>query len=144
MKIFSSRRHFKFFVIFLFFLVLLSCEREDRHPVPYVQVDFIINVESTQNIELNTIGGWAYYTGGFRGLIIYRVSEFEFTAFDRGCPVHPYSQCRVSVENPPLAFGPECESVFLLLDGSPVSGPAKHPLRAYRTAFNYPYLQIGN
>lgn len=125
-------------------IVLFSCTKDDKHPVPFVPVEFVVNIESTQHIELNSIGGWAYYSGGVRGIIIYRVSENEFTAFDRACPVHPYSDCRVVVENPPLAVDNCCESVFLLLDGSPVSGPSRYPLRQYRTFFNYPYLQVSN
>lgn len=134
----------KFLLPVIIVIVLISCTKDDRHPVPFYPVDFIVNIESTQNIELNSIGGWAYYTGGFRGIIIYRAQEDEFTAFDRACPYHPYSECRIIVEDPPLARGSDCESVFLLLDGSPVSGPSKHPLRAYRTSFSYPYLHVTN
>jgi nitrite reductase/ring-hydroxylating ferredoxin subunit len=135
--------------ILLLFLVLLSpinsCDKDNMHPVPIVPVDFIINIESTQHIELNSIGGWANYTGGFRGIIIYRFSEDQFMAFDRACPVHPYDECaRVSVTDIPLAADTCCNSTFLLIDGSPVSGPARHPLLQYRTFFNYPYLQVSN
>ncbi len=146
MKLFS-KTYIKLFLSLIWIVVLfsaVSCTKDDMHPVPYYPVDFIINVESTQHIELNSIGGWAYYTGGFRGIIIYRAQEDEFTAFDRACPYHPYSNCRIIVEDPPLAKGTECESVFLLIYGSPVSGPSKHPLRAYRTSFGYPYLHVTN
>ncbi len=121
-----------------------SCTKDEQHPVPIVPVEFRINLEF-QNIELNSIGGWAYYTGGFRGIVIYRVSQDEFTAFDRACPYHPYEECgRITVEEPPLAECKCCESTFLLLDGSPVSGPARHPLRQYRTVFDDPFLYVGN
>ena len=126
-------------------IFLSSCDKDNRHPVPNVPVEFVINIESTQHIELNAIGGWAYYTGGFRGIIIYRFSDVEFRAFDRACPVHPYDECAiVRVTDPPLATDECCNSTFLLIDGSPVSGPARHPLREYRTFLNYPYLQVSN
>ena len=131
-------------IILILWIAAVSCTKDDRHPVPYYPVDFIINVESTQHIELNSIGGWAYYTGGFKGIIVYRAQEDEFTAFDRACPYHPYSDCRIIVEDPPVAKGTDCDSEFLLTDGTPFSGPSKHPLRAYRTTLTYPYLHITN
>lgn len=126
-------------------LFLSGCVKENRHPVPFVPVQFSINIESTQHIELNSIGGWAYYTGGFRGIIIYRISADEFKAFDRACPHHPFDPCAiVKVNNPPLAEDECCGSIFELIYGSPVSGPAKVPLREYKTYFQYPYLQVSN
>jgi hypothetical protein len=133
------------FILLLHLVGPFSCVKDSRHPVPNVPVDFVINIESTQHIELNSIGGWAYYTGGFRGIIIYRFSDVEFRAFDRACPVHPYDECAiVRVTDPPLANDDCCNSTFLLIDGSPVSGPARHPLKEYRTFLNYPWLQVSN
>lgn len=131
---------------YLLLLLLISCTEDTQHPVPNVYVDFPpINVESAQYIELNSIGGWAYFTGGFKGVIIYRVSYDEFRAFDRACPHHPYEDCAiVRVTDPPLATDSCCGSTFLLLDGSPVEGPSQFPLREYQAVFNPPYLYISN
>ncbi len=129
----------------LLLILLFACEREDQHPVPHVMVNFRLNIESTEHIELNTVGGWAYYTGGFRGVIVYRLSFEEFTAFDRACPHHPFdSDALVRVFDPPLATDTLCGSTFLLLDGSVVQGPARHPLRQYRTTYNHPFLNISD
>ncbi len=145
MIFFSQRLNYTLWLLILLLLPTNSCDKDNRHPVPNVLVEFAINTESTQHIELNSIGGWAYYTGGFRGIIIYRYSEDEFKAFDRGCPYHPYDECaRITVSDPPLAVDTCCNSTFLLIDGSPVSGPARHPLKEYRTFYNYPYLQVSN
>ena len=120
-----------------------SCDKDQEHPVPFVAVDFMINVESTQNLELNTIGGWAYYTGGYRGIIVYRHSIDEFTAFDRACPYHPNEpDALVRVFDPPLAVDTLCGSTFELIYGSVVIGPSQHPLRQYRTFYNPPWLQV--
>ncbi len=133
-------------LLWLFIIALpFACDKDSRHPVPIVPVDFTINVESTQHIELNNIGGWAYYTGGYRGIIIYRQSVDEFRAFDRACPYHPHDDCAiVRVYDPPVAKDTCCGSRFLLIDGSVVTGPAQHPLREYRTYYNHPYLQVTN
>lgn len=130
-------------LLLMFLLLPLSCDKENENPVPFVAVDFMINVGTTQFIELNAIGGWAYFTGGFRGIIIYRHSEDEFTAFDRACPYHPTEpDALVRVFDPPLATDTLCGSTFLLIDGSVVIGPSRHPLRQYRTFYNPPYVQI--
>jgi nitrite reductase/ring-hydroxylating ferredoxin subunit len=138
-------RVFRGLALSLLLLLPFSCDKENQHTVPYTYVDFTINVESTMHIELNAIGGWAYYTGGYRGIIIYRASTDEFMAFDRACPYHPFDpDALVRVFDPPIAVDTLCGSQFLLLDGSVITGPAKHPLRRYQTYFNYPYLQVTN
>jgi nitrite reductase/ring-hydroxylating ferredoxin subunit len=141
----KTRKLLRFILPFAF--LLFACSKDTRHPIPDVRVDFFINIESTQNIELNAIGGWAYYTGGFynNGIIIYRHSIDEFMAFDRTCPHHPYEpDARIRVFDPPLAIDTLCGSRFLLIDGSVVDGPSRHPLKQYRTYYNPPYLQVTN
>ncbi|TVQ15135.1 MAG: hypothetical protein EA361_06415 [Bacteroidetes bacterium] len=139
---FNHIKRIAFFSLFILFIQ--GCSKEDRHPVPLVPVEFRINTEF-QYIELNSIGGWVNVYGGFGGIVIYRMSVDEFTAFDRACPVHPYDQeARLVVEDPPIARCNVCESTYLLLDGSPVSGPARHPLRQYRTVYSEPYLFVTN
>ncbi len=126
-------------------LIPLSCDKENENPVPYVYVNFSINIDGTRHIELNTIGGYAYFTGGFNdnGIIIYRQSVDEFKAYDRTCPFHPYEpNAIVRVFDPPLATDTLCGSTFELIYGSVVIGPSKHPLREYRTFYNPPILQV--
>jgi len=131
--------------LFLLMLLPVSCEKDNQHPVPVVPVEFTINIESTQYIELNNIGGWAYFSGGYRGIVIYRWSFDEFRAFDRACPYHPYDECGfVKVIDPPTAICECCGSMYLLLDGSVITGPSKYPLRQYRTYFQFPFLQVTN
>jgi nitrite reductase/ring-hydroxylating ferredoxin subunit len=128
------------FSMFLFFSV--TCGKDDRHPVPLVPVDFRINLEF-QYIELNSIGGYVNVYGGFGGIVIYRMSIDEFTAFDRACPFDLQNDnARIVVEDSPLAKCNVCGSTFLLLDGSPVTGPTRHPLRQYRTVYSDPYLYV--
>lgn len=134
-------------LVYIFSILLLllpiSCDKEREHPVPFVHVDFHIRIGTTQYIELNHITGYAYFTGGWRGIIVYRSAETEFKAYDRSCPFHPYEDnAFVRVDQDWLATCPECSSMFELNFGSVVDGPSKHPLREYRTFFNYPDLQV--
>lgn len=137
----------KLFILTFFTSLLIlpiSCGKDD-HPVPDYRVEFTINLDSTQYIELNGVGGWAYFSGGYKGIIIYRWSFDEFTAFDRACPYHPFDNCGlVKVEDPPLAKCDCCGSQYLLIDGSVVEGPTTYPLKQYRTYYNPPYLQVTN
>ena len=129
-----------FIVATISLVFLFGCDKDSQHPVPNVFVDFRINLEFTY--ELNSIGGWANFTGGYRGIVIYRLSADEFRAFDRACTYNVYD--RVVVNDPPIAECTECESTYLLTDGSVVNGPASYPLKQYRTTFNHPYIYISN
>ncbi|MFW5706282.1 MAG: hypothetical protein ACOC12_00045 [Bacteroidota bacterium] len=139
-----SRHIQKGMYIMVLVMALVGCTSDEKHPVPVVPVEFRINTEF-QFIELNSIGGWVYVTGGFGGIVIYRFSVDEFMAFDRACPVHPYNEeARVRVEDPPIAYCPVCDSQFLLIDGTPFSGPAKYPLLQYHAIYREPYLSVSN
>ncbi len=130
--------------LWVFVLLFAGCVKEERHPVPIIPVDFRINTEF-QYIELNSIGGHVNVFGGYGGIVIYRLSFDEFTAFDRACPFDPFNEdARIVVEDPPLATCHVCGSTFLLLDGSPVSGPSRHPLLQYQTFYDEPYLYVSN
>ncbi len=120
--------------------LLSECDKDMKHPVPDVHVDFRIDLQITY--KLNTIGGWEYFTGGYRGIVIYRASEDEFSAFDRACTHNIYNS--IVVNDPPIAECEECGSSYLLIDGSVVNGPAKHQLKQYRTILDYPYLYVRN
>jgi nitrite reductase/ring-hydroxylating ferredoxin subunit len=137
-------KHFQKFLILIAAVLMMACTKEDQHPVPLIPVDFRVNLEF-QFIELNSIGGHVNVYGGFGGIVIYRFSVDQFYAFDRACPVHPHDpNARIVVDNAPVAHCKVCESSYLLLDGSPVSGPARFPLRQYRTMYSDPYLYVSN
>ena len=122
-------------------LLFQGCDKDREHPVPYVRVTVSFNVLHhnlsapglSAQFSRHDLGGSA----GYQGIIVYRLSNDEFRAYDRACPCNPHN-CIVSIEedNPVLAFAPECESRFILTDGSVVEGPSRFPLREYRTSFD--------
>ena len=116
--------------------MFFSCKDDYKHPVPDVPVDLFINLNT--HFELQNINGYAYINNyGFNGILIFRYSQEEFTAFDRACPHHPYEyDCRIEVDDPPIAVDHCCGSQFLLIDGSVIEGPSKHPLKQYRVYYN--------
>jgi nitrite reductase/ring-hydroxylating ferredoxin subunit len=137
----------KFLLIIIIFLFsTTSCRDDYKHPVPDVYVDLFININT--HFELQSINGFIYKNDyGFNGIVIFRYSTTEFMAFDRACPHHPYEyDCKIEVQDPPIAIDECCESRYLLIDGSVVDGPSKHPLKQYRVYFDAErnYLQITN
>ncbi len=118
-----------------------GCDKDREHPVPYVRVTLSFNVLHhnlsapglSAQFSRQDLGGQA----GYQGIIVYRLSGDEFRAYDRACPCDPHN-CIASIEedNPVLAYAPECESRFILTDGSVVEGPSRFPLRQYRTSFD--------
>lgn len=128
----------------LFILGISSCREKEGDYIPNVYVNFEINVESTQYIELNPIGGWVYLNGGYKGILIYRRAMDEFLAFERACPFDPFNDCRIQVEASPIAIDSCCMTRYLMFDGSAIEGPGKMPLKQYRTSFSPPYLYVYN
>lgn len=134
------------FFVFLVFLVG-SCGKEDPYPdIPNVPVNFVINPNSTEYLELTHIGGWVTVTGGYRGIIIYRISLTEFMAYERTCPFDPdIAEARVEVDISGLtAYCPVCHSRYILLDGSTYDGPSHYPLKQYQTVYEGGLLYVYN
>jgi len=124
-----------------------ACSKEKNpNEIPVVAVNFYINPNSTEYLELNAVGGWVYLTGGYRGIIVYRKSFTEFMAYERACPYDwQEDDGRVEVETSGLtALCPACKSKYILLDGSPYEGPTTYPLKQYQTQYDGNLLYIFN
>ena len=132
----------KIFIFFVFpaitALIVLACNKdeEDELRIPYVFVDFTIDPMFN---NLNNVGDVEVFTGGYRGVIIYRASLEEFIAFERTCTYDPEKVCsklQIDPGSQILAHDTCCGSTFLLLDGIPTNGPATIPLLKYRTQYD--------
>jgi nitrite reductase/ring-hydroxylating ferredoxin subunit len=136
------------YIIIFTFILLLSpqCKKDKNNTIPYAYVNFSIIPSSTQYNNLGVVGGWAYVTGGVRGIILYHESTDQFMAYERDCPYQPLNTCAlVKVEkNGVEAIDSCCGSQFLLLDGSPVKGPATVSLKQYTTTFDGTTLTVTN
>ena len=73
------------FVILLMSVVLFSCDTTYHETIPYKKVDFTIYPNETMYWRLNTYGGHEYFTGGVAGIVVYRLDEWSFYAYDRAC-----------------------------------------------------------
>jgi Rieske Fe-S protein len=85
-------------------------------------------------------------TGGYRGITVYRASQYDFVAFERCCTYDvEVDSARVDVDPSGLSLScPACGSQFLILDGSIITGPATRPLKQFYTQFDGDDLHIYN
>lgn len=132
-------------IVLGFFVIPYACKKPSS-PIPYVPVSIQINLSNPDYFVLKSIGGSISVTGGSKGIIIYRSDANTFKAYDRHCPYQPENTCsRVSIENTGLtAKDTCCSSVFQLMDGSIIGGPADRNLVEYKTSFDGNILSINN
>lgn len=147
----NSMKTLKYLSISIILVLLLSstwsCGDKKAHDsIPNVAVNLYLDINSTMYIELNTIGGWVYLTGGYKGILVYRISVDEFVAYDRACPYDPFETCaRITMDPSGLTVSDSCcTSQFGILDGSVIKGPATIPLKRYNTYFDGSVLSVSN
>lgn len=115
-------------------LLIISCKKQNNQ-IPEVLVDIQVNINNPGYISLQVTGGWMYFDGGSRGIIVYRRSQDEFLAYDRHCTYQPEATCgQVAVDSTNIiAVDACCGSKFILTDGSVQSAPATMALKRYQT-----------
>lgn len=127
-------------LVLIFILIFAGCKKDDQNnqsQVPNIPTDITININLPSYSPLNNVGGFAYAQGGSKGIVIYRVGLDQFAAFDRHCTYQVNNGCTIEVEDGTLAADLECcESIFEIVNGTPVEGLAERPLLAYNTQFN--------
>ena len=134
--------------ILFFFLLLPSCSKDDD-PVPNVSFTAYIDIflpdysKTVFTVNRDRYGNQI----GVSGVIVYRLSNSEFYAFERYCPHDQKLSCRVALDDDnSMAICPCCKSEFLVLSstGDVVSGPSRYSLKYYRTRIDGTYLVISN
>jgi hypothetical protein len=137
-----------FLIVGFVFVLFPGCSKksEGTNDIPYVGVNFAINPNSTEYLRLNTVNGWEYLTGGYKGILVFRRSVNEFGAFERACPYDwQNTDARINIDTSGIsAYCPVCKSKYVLIDGTPYSGPSRYPLRQYQTSYDGNILYISN
>jgi nitrite reductase/ring-hydroxylating ferredoxin subunit len=139
----------RFLPVFLLIGALIaSCDKAQAPVIPEVPVYLVIYPNDPIYFDVQTVGGWMYIGGGFRGILLYRVSVDQFAAYERACPGAPEADCgqiQVDLSSNITAYCPCDSTSYLLLDGSQVSGPGPgRPLKAYGTDWDGNRLTIFN
>lgn len=133
----------------LLIVFFYSCKKDKKYDaIPYAYINIYLDPNSTAYLNLNNVGGYEYLVGNSpsRGLIVYRKSVDEFMAYERTCPYDPLADCsRIQVEPSGItAIDSCCMSRFILLDGTPFSGPSTLSMKQYRTYYDGNLLHIFN
>ncbi|UZO81594.1 hypothetical protein NBT05_03745 [Aquimarina sp. ERC-38] len=149
----NYRIHFTLGAALLFTVVgMVSCADDDRVENPFlsdVQVNFTANLNLPQfsqlkfdnnTVEVSTDGI------GIRGLIIHRVTENLFLAYERSDPNHSPNECSALMIEGNEVTCP-CDSDdnrYNLITGQPVSGGGQYGLKPYRIEKTGNTLVISN
>jgi nitrite reductase/ring-hydroxylating ferredoxin subunit len=137
--------------VWLFGIVMIAgafaCKKEEQAPeIPYVYVNFSLNPNGTQYINLNVVNGWETVVGGYNGILIFRKALDEFSAFERACPYDPVTKgAQIRVDDSGITcYCPVCGSKYIMVDGTPYEGPSHFPLKAYTAVYDGGMLYVSN
>ena len=150
-----------FFLIIITFALGLSFCNKKNDVIPDVYVDFYIDINNPQFVDLSALGGsvtvdaktnnLGYDAAGFdgNGIIIYRGPD-EFYAYDRTCP-HDYTvndlsiKVNIDISSSLYAICPRCSTSYSLpAGGTPASGIGRYPLKNYKTSFDGKRVRVWN
>jgi nitrite reductase/ring-hydroxylating ferredoxin subunit len=137
-------RNLKLYIFFLLFsapLFLNSCSKginpEASTAIPNVSVHLSININSSPYTTLLKVGGVAYASGGYRGLLLYRRDANTIMAYDRTCSYN-LSDANGIVDSQTNGTGIclACGSTYNLYNGNVNTGPSTIGIKSYATSFN--------
>jgi nitrite reductase/ring-hydroxylating ferredoxin subunit len=138
---FNNTKIRKIFIIALLFISFIGCDKYDDG-IPNIRFQKSIGL-----IELADVGllQAAKFPGGVNGIIIFRLGDNEFKAYERTCPYEVSSGCLAEAgDNQLIARCPCCGSEFNLVYGDLNKGPSRWPLKQYRAVVSGQMLHISN
>lgn len=133
-----SKSNLRFFLIpILILLIFVRCD-EDETPFPNVNV--YVNLSLDTQLGNVLVGNYVEVDGyGVGGLIIFRIDNNEFLAFDRACIYEASRDCILTDEGSMFEC-PCCGSKFWMagadIAGTVYQGPARYPLKQYNCYFD--------
>jgi hypothetical protein len=129
-------------VLILLLFTLIACDSDDQsinQYNPYLsnppQVNITINLNLPQYNNLNFPGGSATITTqGIRGIIVYRLNDDLFTAFEIADPNHFPNDCsRMTINGIEASCPcPDDENVYNIVTGQHKTLPNNYPMLGYR------------
>ncbi len=134
----------KIFIISLVLSTFIACDDQDDW-IPNVRVLLSLDLDAVR-ATLGINQARMIDNEGVNGILLFRLEEWQFNAFDRTCPFQPEDNCAVDFDDTELkAVCPCCGSEFeLFFSGHVQKGPARRPLKQYRTVIEGNRLRITN
>lgn len=121
-------------LLLLLMTSFLSCEKNETNDLlPDMDVDVTINLNLPQYIDLQTPSGWAYASGGIKGILVINsgTGNPPYKAFDRACPNNDCGSAMTFDGS--LKLKCSCDnSEYSIIDGSPQTKGNSHFAREYR------------
>ena len=137
-------------IIGLLLIMGIACSKDSTQTdtaIPYIPVNETVNINDPKFSTLKNNGGWAYLNGGSRGIILYRESTEVVRAYERHCTFDPTEVCSTVDMDAALLQANDadcCGSIFSLLNGAIIKGPASRPLLQYQTTFDGTTITVTN
>jgi len=130
-------------IIILFLIVAPGCNRDNQPVIPYAYVNLQLYPNSLDYIN---IMGYKYVNAGYRGIVVFRISQNEFMVYERCCPFDPdKTGAKITVDASNITcIDSVCMSKFILTDGTPYGGPSPYSLMQYRWNYDGDILSIYN
>ena len=142
-----NKSKIKFFLIFaLVLFVATTCKEKQESFDAIPEASFSLFMNSNDLFSIGDYSAVAIDNGGVNGLIVYKISDSEYQAFERLCTNYPADTTAVKLDNTTMsATCPKCKSVFKIdLDGQVNKGPARYSLKQYQTSLLNGRLEIWN
>jgi Rieske Fe-S protein len=141
--------------VLLLLLGIGSCKRNSATElIPTGPVSLTIDLNLPSNQHLANVGGFSYFEGGVRGVVIIHDYDDVYYAFERTCAHLPLNTCStIYIDTQSIQmkcgayengkFVPCCDSRYQF-SGFPVKGPAKGRLANYKIQKNSNLLLVYN
>ena len=147
------------FLTFVVVAIIFSCKKSQPaqnvqnncvvNQVSQIPVNITILAGSGQFFPISVVGGftYVYLQSPSKGIVVYRLSQNQFMAFERSCTQDGCNNTKalvwVQTGNTTLKDS-ICGSTFSIYDGSVQTTPAKIPLYQYHTSWDGNQLHIYN
>lgn len=146
------------YIIATVIVILFSAcvKEENKHPVPDIQVylQYPISINDIEFIHLRDIYGAVILDGeGYmgNGILVVNTGIIDnnnnpYKAYDATCPNEVEKGCAIDFDDSSISLvGCSCcDSQFEISYGSVNEGPAKYPLKTYKTVFDGEYIRVYN
>jgi hypothetical protein len=143
------------YIVSLVLLALPACRSNQANEIiPTGPVNLTIDLNLPANSVLLGPGGFAYYEGGVRGVLVIHDYDDEWYAFERTCAWEPLNACsKIWIDTVAIqmkcgnyvrdTFQACCPSRYIF-NGMPVKGPARGILARYKISRTGNLLYVYN